>query len=646
MKQPVVSVILPVYNGHDHLRQCLDSVAAQTLKDIEIICVDDGSADDSYAILQEYAAKDERFVAVTQPNGGAGAARNNGLRRAKGRYLSFLDSDDFFEPDMLKKAVSLIRRDRADFVVYRCDQYMEDTGEKKGARYTMKKEGIPPYAPFPWFAMPMNPFRVFMGWAWDKLYDADFVRRNGFRFQEQRTSNDLLFVFSALVKASRISCMDDVLAHQRRNNRESLSNTREQSWYCFHDALIALRDYLKEQGLYEDLEKDFTNYALHFSLWNLNTITGDCYYKLYDKLKNEWFGELGIAGRDASWFDNEDEYQQYLEILERDAEDYRVKISVVIPVHNAEKFIGPCLDSILLHQKIGLEVICVDDCSTDGTPEILREYAAKYENVKILTNEKNLYAGNSRNRGLHAARGRYVHFQDSDDLVVEGAYEKLYRIVCRNDLDWVKTTAEGFDDATGETVPNPRYAMRDLDPGYFETLLDFRNSPRKFLAYMSLVPWNGLYRRSFLLDKGLSFNGLFCVNDRSFFVESCVKGERMMAVKEMIVRHRTNVSGSLVAKRVEHFDCQFDSFRIVRKICDDNEVSENVRFRILDAELRDIMMWYRNAKNSGSLTKKLYEDIRTFMKQEVDIPWFERRGEDCEWLALRGLLDEPYPEEE
>ena len=641
MEQPIVSVIMPVYNGHDHLRQCLDSVIRQTLEEIEIICVDDGSTDDSSEILAEYAAKDPRVIVIRQENAGAGAARNNGLRHARGRYLSFLDSDDFFEKEMLEKAVAKIREDQAEFVVFRCDQYMDDTGEYKKIRYSLKTELLPPYRPFPVWAITGNVFRAFVGWAWDKLYDAEYIRKYGFTFQEQRTSNDMLFVFSALVKANRITVLDEVLAHQRRNNKESLSNTREKSWFCFYDALTALRDYLKDQNIYDELERDFVNYALHFSLWNLNSITGDGFTKVYNKLKDEWFEDLGITSHDCSWFADEKEYVQYAEIMQRDSNDYPVKISVVIPVHNAEKYIGQCLDSILLGQKIGTEIICVDDCSTDSTPMILKRYEEKYENVRVLTNETSLYAGRSRNRGLQEARGFYVHFLDSDDYVVKNSYEKLYLKAVRSDLDWIKTTAEGFDDSTGETVPNPRYEMRDLDPGYFDTLLDFQTSPRKFLAFFSLVPWNALYKRSFLLENKIEFNDLFCVNDRSFYVDTCVKGRRMMAAREKLVMHRTNVSGSLVAKRVEHFDCQFDSYRIMKKICSDNSVSDTVRFRILDAELRDIMMWYRTAIEKSALTEKLKQDMQNFLAEEVNIPWFERRGRDCEWLRYRHLLDEP-----
>lgn len=636
LKQPIVSVIMPVYNGETYLRQCLDSVVNQTLKEIEIICVDDGSSDRSVEILKEYAAKDERVMVLQQANAGAGAARNNGLSKASGKYLSFLDSDDFFETDMLEKAVEKIAADRADFVVFRCDHYLNDTNTFKKAAYTLKKQTLPPYTPFNFRQITDNVFKAFVGWAWDKVYDREFVMKHNLKFQEQRTSNDMLFVFSALVLAKRITYLDTVLAHQRRNNGESLSNTREKSWFCFYNALKALRDVLKEKGLYEELKKDFVNYAVHFSLWNLNTITGECYEKLYTKLHEEWFEELEVTGHDEAYFYNKTEYKQLADILRYDFKEYNTKLSVVIPVYNAEKYIRQCLDSILIKQKIALEVICVDDCSTDGTPAVLKEYQDKYENVTVIRNETNLYAGTCRNKGLMAAKGQYVHFLDSDDYVVDNVYEKLYTLAKENDLDWVKTTSEGFDDETGETIENPRYSMEKMYEGFFGTLLDFQHFPKKFMDYMAVVPWNGIYKRHFLLEKNIRFNSLFCVNDRSFFVDTCVKGERMMIAREKIVCHRMNVSGSLVMKRVQHFDCQFESYRIIRQICNDNHVNDKVRFEILEHEMYDIFVWYRKFLEQGVETERLKQEMKAFLG-ECDISYFEKYGTKSRWLKFRNL---------
>ena len=159
---PLVSVIIPVYNVEEYLRQCLDSVREQTLSDIEIICVNDSSTDGSLSILEEYEKKDPRIQVVTQPNGGAGAARNKGLSMASGKYLSFLDSDDFFEPDMLELAYKKAEEDKADFVVFNSDQYYTDRKRFVDVSWTLRIKELPPYTPFNHRQMTDNIFKCLL----------------------------------------------------------------------------------------------------------------------------------------------------------------------------------------------------------------------------------------------------------------------------------------------------------------------------------------------------------------------------------------------------------------------------------------------------------------------------------------------------
>ena len=114
---PLVSVIVPVYNAERHLRQCLMSIALQTLDSIEIICVDDGSTDGSAEILHEFASTDSRFVILEQENEFAGRARNKGIQKARGKYLVFWDADDYFELEALEKLYNRCEADAADIAV-------------------------------------------------------------------------------------------------------------------------------------------------------------------------------------------------------------------------------------------------------------------------------------------------------------------------------------------------------------------------------------------------------------------------------------------------------------------------------------------------------------------------------------------------
>jgi len=310
-----VSVIIPVYNSGKHLEECIQSVCNQTLRDIEILCVDDGSTDDSFSILEGFAKKDPRVKVITQENAGAGAARNHGLRLAQGKYLSFLDADDFFEPEMLEKAFRKAEEDQAELLIFKADFYNELLHTYTPCIYGVRESMLPEHRPFAGIEIEKDVFKVVVGWAWDKLFLADFVRANGLQFQEQRTSNDMLFVFSALVKAKRITTLADTLAHQRRHAGGTLSVTREKSWMCFYDALTALRDQLKRWDLYERFEQDSIDYALHFSLWNLNTLKGPTKKKLYNQLRKAWFKELGIVDYPVEKFYHRGEYRQYLQIM-------------------------------------------------------------------------------------------------------------------------------------------------------------------------------------------------------------------------------------------------------------------------------------------------------------------------------------------
>ena len=316
-----VSVILPVYNCERYLRQCLDSLLAQTLQDIEIICVNDGSTDGSLEILKEYAAADMRLVIIDSENKGAGAARNLGIEAACGKYLAFPDSDDWFEPNMLSTAYTAAENAKADITIFRAMLYDNQTGTSIPCTYSLRLDRLPQHRPFAVRDMECSVFRNLMGWAWDKLYKRSFVLNNRLRFQEQRTTNDMYFTFISLYKATRITTCQQYLYHQRRNVSGSLSATREQSWECFYNALLAVQNELKNMGLWEKYQPDFTDYSLHSCLWNLNSLSENAGMKLYEKLKTQWFQELGITDAPQEWFNVPDEYKQFRQIMQAE-DDY------------------------------------------------------------------------------------------------------------------------------------------------------------------------------------------------------------------------------------------------------------------------------------------------------------------------------------
>lgn len=312
---PLVSVVVPVYNAEGTILKSISEIAGQSLGDIEIICIDDGSTDSTGEILDELARGDKRIIVLHQENKGAGAARNTGLEIARGKYLSILDADDVVRANMLSRAVSVAEADDLDIVVFRSDAYYPDKGKYRSATWTIHEDLLPPYRVFAGVDVQRDVFKAFVGWAWDKLFRTDFIRENNLSFQEIRTTNDMLFVFSAVVLAKRISVIHDVLIHHVKQSEGTLSVTREKSWQCFHEALSALKERLISEELYERFERDYINYCVHASLWNINTLAEPSRSKLLEKLRSEWAEEMGIVPKDPVYFYHDKEYQAFMDAV-------------------------------------------------------------------------------------------------------------------------------------------------------------------------------------------------------------------------------------------------------------------------------------------------------------------------------------------
>lgn len=259
-RSPLVSTIMPVHNTERYLEQCLDSVLNQSLKDIEIICIDDSSSDSSRSILDAIAAKDSRVTILTQDHKGAGAARNLGMQHAKGAYYSILDSDDFFELNMLAEAVTKAQKTDADIVVYGAWLYDEVRESNRQAHWILQTDLLPQAEVFSAEELAPYLFNVFGNYTWNKLFKADFIKKNNITFQEISRTNDLLFTCSALAKASRISTIDRCLAHYRVTNSTSLQTTNDRDPISFVHAFQAFYEFLETNSLIQKFEASYLNH--------------------------------------------------------------------------------------------------------------------------------------------------------------------------------------------------------------------------------------------------------------------------------------------------------------------------------------------------------------------------------------------------
>jgi glycosyltransferase involved in cell wall biosynthesis len=205
---PKVSIIIPIYNVEKYLRECLDSVVNQTLRDIEIICVDDGSTDKSSDILNEYSAKDSRIVTYFQKNMGPGAARNQGITTAKGEYILFVDSDDKVFPNLCEKTIIVADREQSDMTFY---FYESDYLSNFSKRDNIIEKIIHNNPVFKTDEI-INKDDLHLFYItspWSKLWRTSFLRDNEILFPYNSGAEDAIVHWKALVRNPRLSIVPE-----------------------------------------------------------------------------------------------------------------------------------------------------------------------------------------------------------------------------------------------------------------------------------------------------------------------------------------------------------------------------------------------------------------------------------------------------
>lgn len=243
-----VSVITPIYNSDKYLRQCLNSLICQTLKDIEFICVNDGSTDSSLQILQEFALRDKRIRIIDKPNSGYGHSMNVGIAAAHGEFIGIVESDDFVEPEMFEELYQIAKKYKAQAVKSNYWEYREEAGDK----YRNFMECCPKTEVFSAIDIPS----LFCGeiYLWTGIYELNFLREKEIVFNETPGASyqDVSFTFKILALAKRMKTIDKAFYHYRLDNENSSVHSKEKV-YCICDEFEEIEKFIAKHN--EEWEK-------------------------------------------------------------------------------------------------------------------------------------------------------------------------------------------------------------------------------------------------------------------------------------------------------------------------------------------------------------------------------------------------------
>ena len=565
-----ISLIVPVYNTEKYLRECLDSLTAQTLSDIEIVCVNDGSTDSSPAILDEYAAADARIRVVSQTNQGLSAARNAGLEAVTGEYTLFMDSDDRLEKTAAEQLCARATCDHLDLLFYNADCFADSAEAEKQARsYSTYYRRSREYAEVLTGADLIADMRRngdYLCSACFELWRTDFLRSNGLEFTAGILHEDTDFTFRAALLTERAAHLDSVFFHRRVRAGSIMSNSIR-----FASSYGAFRAFLGMEGAYRKFqEAGRGREELLAEMNDVLFVARDRYAKMgweeRRKLKEvkdahyrHLYQTLVADPVDRTMELSPSKASQPRQIIRPDGS---VKVSVIIPVYNMGKFVAESLDSVLGQTLKEIEVICVDDGSTDESPKILAAYAAKDPRVKVIT-QKNQGVFAARNNALDVARGEFVIFMDPDDWYCDAdALRTLY----------AEAVANKVKICGGEIVEMlERGKTKPLPPGY-KPSYTFRRGGFFEYSEFQYFGWytRFVFDRMMLEENNIRFPPYTRYQDPPFLVKAMLAAGRFYALKRTFyavrVEHKTiNWKTNGCRKLVDFMAGNSDIFRMARE---------------------------------------------------------------------------------
>ena len=582
-----ISVIIPAYNVAPYLERCLYSVIRQTYKNLEIIVVDDGSADATGSIAERIAGTDGRVRVVHQENRGLGAARNTGLDLAAGELLAFADSDDWLETDAYEVMAGLMEKHGCDIVT--CGRRVVEGGGSGHYEYCLEEaELVRPNREIIRRFLLRDGFNMA---AWDKLYRAELFE--GVRYPENfLISEDFLPAYSVLSRAESI-CLSGLPLYNyfRRPGSITMSPFSERSMgpavYAPEVAERARKEYPELRVEADAFEASALLYAADMvnrgggadgggakegkmlkkrvsELLGKRKIRGNPYLSRGEKLyiffllhhldlpyirlrdlvtgRSSGGKALRQFPKGGAFRGRENRKKRRKAGLpertgeadsadmEADSVDGHTLLSFIVPVYQVEKVLDRCVESLKGEDAFPTEIILVDDGSPDSCPLMCDAYAGADVRIRVI-HQENRGLSEARNAGLRAASGEYVWFVDSDDFVTRGACGKLREALKKGE----DVVAFGFNTFR---LPDTFYVSRHgaIAPGE-------RVRSREFLirtireGRFFVQAWTYAFRREFLLENGLFFRPGLLFEDVQLMPEILLEAKGVIYVDEMLYTH-------------------------------------------------------------------------------------------------------------
>lgn len=624
-----VSIVVPCCNVEKYLEQCLSSIVKQTLKEIEIICINDGSKDRTLDIINKFAAKDERIIVVDKPNSGYGDSMNIGFSKARGRYIGIVESDDFIEPEMFEKLYRTAREFDADVVKSNFWFYWSNPEKNVLHEYFKKEECGFVICPHEYDGGSLYGRKPSI---WSAIYKKEFIEQNNISFLPTPGASfqDTSFTFKVYSSAKKMVCLYDAFLHYRQDNENSSVNNADKKIEFVFKEYEEIERFINNGQYKKQLYPIYASAFYDTCIWTYERLSIS---KRYPFLKtiSPWFKklieEVGIDNFafGKCWWKKRDivriannpmEYQTWRDVeryeqnfnnlvykttvtpegnissLKKTLPKHKPYFSIIVPVYNVEKYLHSCMDSLINQTFEDIEIICVNDGSNDHSLSILEDYSEFDKRIRII-NQKNGGLSSARNSGISVAVGEYILFVDSDDYLSENACEviraKIQASECKTDVILFGT----------DIFP----AIPRADQWYYSTL----NTKNEIIEIinsdviaknrnLSVFVWRYCFKNSFIQKYNVLFDtSVRYGEDAVFLFEYLPKAKTVLSISDKLYNYRHIRENSLMntAKK-------------------DNSVYAESQLNILETIIKTVK------KNFGKYSEDFYKYASDFVYASIE----------------------------
>ena len=518
---PLISILTVSYNAQKTIEKCIKSVIAQTHNDFEFIIIDGASTDGTFDIIEKYIKSID--LVVSSPDNGIYNAMNKALTLAKGEYIQFLNSDDELLPDAIETITKEIQYSKPDIIAAEA-LIVDKHGNIKDKFWLKPFDDISLIT-----AAPSNHQSMFIHYR--------CFEEIGFFSEKYKIASDTEFILK-LINSNRfsISLLNKPVV---KFSNQGISNTDLVTMWKEHEQVLLSFNKWAKEGEMNQVSKYLLGYKKH------------CDEKVATKILDNNINNL-----------SPNQLLFYNEL--KCVRENKVFLSIIVPIYNAEKYLTDCLNSLISQIGSDIEIICIDDCSTDNSKQIVLDFMKNDNRFILISNDFNCGSHESRIKGIKVSKGKYIGFCDSDDFI-----ENNYIKVIKSQLNSHRVDILEFGHLIKGKIKK-RY-NRNYSRSYYNYLEGAKLLFNFNKTNINCNLWNKVYKRKILLDvcNILPSMNIFMAEDvlMNFLAFSISKNFRFINVELYNYRvHNQNSASSGVISKDKYEKYQKDYLLVIKNI--------------------------------------------------------------------------------